>query len=213
MCAAPYHPASNGLAERFVRTFKQAMKAGKHDGQTQQHQLENFLFTYCTTPHATTGVTPCSLFLGRDLRTKLTLIQPDVERRVREKQAAQKHQHDQHARERSFAIGQKVMVKNLRPGPAWIPEEITKQLGPVTFSVLIRDGQTWKRHVDHLKTSGDHCLQGNSSNELEESAEFMDIMPNSDTHQPTESAQQATTTSNTSPRYPTRNRHPPDRLM
>ena len=210
---APYHPASNGLAERFVRTFKQAMKAGKHDGQTQQHQLENFLFTYRTTPHATTGVTPCSLFLGRDLRTKLTLIQPDVERRVREKQAAQKHQHDQHARERSFAIGQKVMVKNLRPGPAWIPGEITKQLGPVTFSVLIRDGQTWKRHVDHLKALGDHCLQGNSSNELEESAEFMDIMPNSDTHQPTESAQQATTTSNTSPRYPTRNRHPPDRLM
>ena len=93
-----YHPASNGLAERFVRTIKQAMKAEKHDGQTSQHQLENFLFTYLTTLHATTGVTPCSLFLGRDLRTKLTLIQPDMERWVHEKQAAQKLQHDQHER-------------------------------------------------------------------------------------------------------------------
>ena len=60
---APYHPASNGLAQRFVRTFKQVMNAGKHDGLASQHQLENFLFTYRTTPHATTGTSPCSLFL------------------------------------------------------------------------------------------------------------------------------------------------------
>ena len=79
-----------------------------------------------------------------------------MERRVHKKQAAQKLQHDQHARERSFTIGQKVMVKNLRPGPAWIAAEITKQLGPVTFLVRVRDGQTWKRHVDHLKVLHDN---------------------------------------------------------
>ena len=39
---SPYHPSSNGLAERFVRTFKQAMKAGEADGLPLSHRLQNF---------------------------------------------------------------------------------------------------------------------------------------------------------------------------
>ncbi len=33
--SAPYHPASNGLVEHFVRTFKESMSAGKNDGLSQ----------------------------------------------------------------------------------------------------------------------------------------------------------------------------------
>lgn len=61
---APYHPASNGAAERFVPTFKEAMEVGKHNGLTTSHRLENFLLTYHSIPHATTGEAPCQLFLG-----------------------------------------------------------------------------------------------------------------------------------------------------
>ena len=50
----PYHPASNGLAERFVRSFKQALKASGATTRSVQQQLENFLLCYRTTPHART---------------------------------------------------------------------------------------------------------------------------------------------------------------
>ena len=67
------------MAERFVRTFKQAMKAGCADSLTLQHRLANFLLTFHTTPHATTNES--ILFLGRSL-TRLDLLGPDRERTV-----------------------------------------------------------------------------------------------------------------------------------
>ena len=38
---APYHPASNGAIERFIQTFKQAMKAGEGNGLPFQHRLHS----------------------------------------------------------------------------------------------------------------------------------------------------------------------------
>ena len=60
---APYHPASNGLAERFVQSLKMALKSTVNSGLSLQHHFSNFLLKYCSTPHATTGVSPSSLFL------------------------------------------------------------------------------------------------------------------------------------------------------
>ena len=41
--SAPYHPSSYGLAERFVQTFKKAMRAGEKDGLSLSNRLSKFL--------------------------------------------------------------------------------------------------------------------------------------------------------------------------
>ncbi len=134
-----------------MRTFKQALKAGRHDGRTTQYNLQNVLLAYRTAPHATTRAAPCTLFLGRCLRTRLDLVRPDLEQRVAEKQSTQKCHHDQHAGYWEFGVGQSVLVRNMHPGPDWIPGVILSQLGPVTYLVDLGEGRSWKRHVDHLK--------------------------------------------------------------
>ena len=80
--SAPYHPATNGLAERFIQTFKRAMKAGMRENVQLKQYLENFLLTYRTTPHATTKVTPCRLMMGRALRTRLDFLRPNLDSQV-----------------------------------------------------------------------------------------------------------------------------------
>ena len=144
---------SNGEAERFVRTFKEAMKASRYEGLTLQHRLQNFLLTYRSTSHSTTNQAPCELFLGRKVRTRLDLLRHNVEDHVFHRQAQQK---DMHARPREFQLGSKVMVKGRRPGLAsWIPGKITQKSGPLTYVVDVQGGRAWKCHVDQLK----ECLE------------------------------------------------------
>ena len=52
-------------------------------------------------------------------------------------------------------IGERVMVRNLRPGPTWIPGTIIERSGPLSYVVQVKGEQTWKRHIEHLQEVGD----------------------------------------------------------
>ena len=66
-----FNPALNGLAERFIQSFKQAMVK---DGLPLNLHVSGFLLTYCSTPHSMTGVAPCTLFLKHQIRTRFDLL-------------------------------------------------------------------------------------------------------------------------------------------
>ena len=144
---APYHPRSNGQAERFVQTFKQFFKA--EDSDSIMQSLARFLFSYRTTPNSTTGQTPAELFLNRRLGTRLDLMRPDLGRKVFDWQTDQKARYDKISKGREFTLGEEVLVQNFRGEPKWLDGTVTEQTGPVSYKVLVGE-QLWKRHVDQM---------------------------------------------------------------
>ena len=145
--SAPYHPASNGAAERFVKTLKRGLK--KSAGKSKLHKLHEFLLTYRSTPHSVTGQTPSELLLGRRIRTRLDLVRPD--RRARISRQSQGVQHP-----RAFVVGDLVIARDYRNvrKPGWVQGVIVSQASPVTYQVQVEVGNevvVWKRHVDQLR--------------------------------------------------------------
>ena len=140
---APYHPATNGLAERFVQSFKTALKAAKTS--QLQKQLDIFLLAYRNVEHSTTGQSPAMVMFGRPLRTRLDLVRPDLRKQTEHSLVDRvKHQ-----KVRSFEIGQHVLARNYRYGPKWRKGEILEQIGPLVYKVSV-DDMIWKRHVNQL---------------------------------------------------------------
>ena len=84
--SAPWHPATQGLVERFVQTFKQAMKSALTDGGSLNQKIIYFLLQYRNAVHATTNESPAKLLLGRQLCSRLDLIKPNTRDNVKKKQ-------------------------------------------------------------------------------------------------------------------------------
>ena len=114
---APYHPASNGLAEKAVQTFKEGIK--RQATGSLRTKVARFLLNYRTTPHTTTGTSPAELLMGRRLTTKLDRLYPDLHRRVVRQQLAQKACHDKKSVSRTLLPRQEVFVRNYTRDPPW----------------------------------------------------------------------------------------------
>ena len=80
---SPYHPSSNGLAERAVQTFKNGIK--KLEGDVQE-RISRLLFRYRVTPHTTTGLSPAELLMVGDfVLIWIYFIQIHLEKLLRNK--------------------------------------------------------------------------------------------------------------------------------
>ena len=116
---SPFHPTSNGLAERAIQTIKLGIR--KINGGSLESRLYKFLLQYHVTPQATTKEAPCVLLNKRLLRTRLDLVKPDIVENVQESQSKMKIKHDVHAKERNLYVGDPVICLNFGVGPKWLP--------------------------------------------------------------------------------------------
>ena len=68
----PYHPQSNGIAERMVLTVKMDLKAFSPFNQNIEAYIPNLLLSYQTVPCADRKQSPSAL-MGRQIRAPITM--------------------------------------------------------------------------------------------------------------------------------------------
>ncbi|XP_055604189.1 uncharacterized protein K02A2.6-like [Uranotaenia lowii] len=146
LTTAPFHPQSNGQAERFVDTFKRAIRKIQEGRTTVREALATFLLTYRSTPNpsAPDGKSPAEAMFGRPIRTSLELLRPPPE-----PDRAPYHE-DPHS-QRSFAKDELVFANiYVRNKWNWFPGVILENVGRVMYNVWIDGRQVVRSHIIQL---------------------------------------------------------------
>nr|XP_040577570.1 uncharacterized protein K02A2.6-like [Lepeophtheirus salmonis] len=135
----PYHPQSNGQAERGVRIIKNGIK--KNIGAS----LEEILFAYRATP-LECGSTPAELLGARRIRTRLDGYLPSPATLPHPSSPSPPS-----SRKKEFKIKMTVWCRwyGLRQ-PKWVAGVLQKKIGDVLWSVQTPQGMV-KRHMNQLR--------------------------------------------------------------
>ena len=133
--SAPNHPATKGLAEPCVESFKNEMKT------------ETDVKSYRNAPHSTTEEPPTQLFLGTRLRTRLDLLKLSIQvnNRPIDQFVAKGGSGTRH-----FSVGQRAIARNYFGHSKWVPGTVLTQLGPLSYEVEIKPNLIWRRHTDQF---------------------------------------------------------------
>jgi hypothetical protein len=154
---APYHPATNGQAERCVQTVKEALtNAGLRKGHIEE-DVNTFLLQYRIAPHSTTGQSPAKLFLGRELQTRLNLAVPKVPMATRVVQEPEKRRTSTQPEAkftkpyRTFKLKDIVHFRVWRfKTERWQKGRVHEVVGDLHY-MIESNGQLFHRHVDHIR--------------------------------------------------------------
>lgn len=176
IASSPYHPQSNGLVEKFNKTFKSIL--AKYTRDTPQRwdlYINQALAAVRFSVNVSLGLSPFYAMYLRDPVVPLdNVLKPRarylgeanhlqalqrmhqcfvaVHRRLQEARERQKHYADRTAKDVAFAVGMPVFYRNHhkrgKMAPDWLSHyRIIAQLGPQTF--VIRHQLTGSQHQAH----------------------------------------------------------------
>jgi hypothetical protein len=156
LTGAPYHPATNGAAERLIQTFKNGLKKSS---LPPKKALQEFLIHYRRTPFAT-GYSPSELLNGRQIRTLIDTLAPSPAHQsqaLQQKQMRNKNERQlRPTQPGKYRVGSPCYALYCGPkrdkDPRWVPAIVTKVRGSRSVHVrVILHGPTWRRHIEQLK--------------------------------------------------------------
>lgn len=128
-----YHPAANGMDERFNGSLVKIIRNYTESNQTDwDKHIKWALFIYNTTRNESTLFSPYNLLYGFEARTPLTVANQPVEEEILDQakleeirrtglqnmtraQDVQKRNHDAHRRQEDFKVFDLVMIKSFAP--------------------------------------------------------------------------------------------------
>ena len=155
LTGAPYHPETNGAAERLIQTFKQTLK--KSTDPPKKAALQ-FLMQYRRTPLAN-GYSPSELLNGRQIRATIDALIPSPAhwaQRQQAREATKSQTSTSVCKVSQFPVGALCYALYCGPrsgrDPRWVPATVTKVFGPRSVNVRVSPrGPVWRRHLDQLR--------------------------------------------------------------
>nr|KAG5697301.1 hypothetical protein BaRGS_004967 [Batillaria attramentaria] len=159
LTGAPYHPATNGAAERLVQTFKQALRKSS---LPPKRAVQEFLMQYRRMP-TSCGFSPSELLMSRQIRTRIDTLLPSPAHIAQGKQSkeASKTQVTPDSGgvakvTRQYKAGDPVYALYYGPHhakqPRWVPAVVKKSTGTRCFNVkVVPRGPVWRRHWEQLR--------------------------------------------------------------
>lgn len=162
----PLHPKSNGTIEKFMQVIKKSIRTATFIGKNWKDALNITLQQYRASEHSTTGRSPASLFLNRELKTKLPSKIMDTknhhDNEVRERQnivnekAKEYHDRKHKAVSRDVKVGDYVILKRLKRPDKFQSKfynKIYKVIQKNHDLITIEDeqGQRLARNVSYVK--------------------------------------------------------------
>ena len=137
----PYHPRSNGQAERFVDTIKRALKKAR--GTPTETALQQFLQIYRITPNSNTpsSLPPAEIMFGRRIRSVFDKLLPTQKKLPRNIVVPRKR----------YNPGEKVYFRKYSNNQmSWELGRIMQRIGNMVYMVEGPSG-THKRHLNQLR--------------------------------------------------------------
>ncbi|XP_041989082.1 uncharacterized protein K02A2.6-like [Aricia agestis] len=139
--SAPYHPATNGQAERYVQTIKKAIRAMKGEEGDLLSKLVTVKTRLRRTPNSE-GQSPYQLMFGRDIRTSLHAM-------FRKTSQTTSRASIDMPTVKMFTPGDRVQVRAYG-SQRWAFGTILRRLGQLHYEVQTDSGTVWRRHVEQL---------------------------------------------------------------